>query len=83
MFVSCHSLESITLSKNINEIGRSSFSSCTSLKTITYYGLTEPIYDSRSFSGCSSLEIVNVPINYDSSKIDIFCGMKVKLQRIL
>ena len=86
---------STNLNELFNSFGNSVFWGCSSLSTIYYHGKTEPSYGT-STCGCGAmlgscapfecscgLQTVIVPVDYDSSKIDIFCDYSVTIERTL
>ncbi len=60
VFNNCKSLETVTLSDELESIGSSAFSNCVSLKNITLpESLT--LLDDGAFSGCTALTAINIP----------------------
>ena len=70
-FTGCSKLTSATIPASVTAIGNSAFYACSSLKTVKYYGTTEPEAYSNVFGGCSSLFFVQVPEGYIN---ETFCG---------
>ena len=59
-FMGCKTLKSVTMSDNINEMGKYAFADCVSLTSIKFSKYLTEI-DDYTFSGCSSLDSVNIP----------------------
>ena len=54
MFENCSNLISISIPFSINQIEENSFSNCSSLKSVDYFGLND--LNSNVFSFCSNLK---------------------------
>ena len=74
-FIGCISLEKVTVSEGVTEIGNMAFSGCTNLSALNLPDSLKTIgYD--AFSDCTSLTSVTLPKSLESIGKDVFRGCK-------
>lgn len=62
------SLTEVIIPRSVSAIGNNAFYSCTGLKNVEYWGITQPTASSNAFSG-TYLFVIKVPDGYNSSII--------------
>ncbi len=59
-FYYCAGLTSVTIPDSVTSIGNIAFDSCTNMTSVAFTGTTPPTFGSDVFSGCSSLQAVQL-----------------------
>lgn len=74
-FANCIDLSTVEMSDSVTQIGDFAFKGCIKLSSVVYNGTSHPKEGTNWFDGCTSLQSVRVPLNFEN---ETFSGVSLE-----